>query len=163
MSKYPFAHCSQNLDMEMEFSVAKITISAHPNFVHFLGLLYISEKNCTFHFLPQTGIGPLQETNGCHLTIWKIQLPDLPLHFPMPEIFFLQMSELLSNKSMTEGSHFLYKPISRTIFPISFEPRLLPISCWQALSNLLISQTVQNENLLVFPIHKVMKQHICVI
>ena len=113
MSKYPFAHCSQNLDMEMEFSVAKITISAHPNFVHFLGLLYISEKICTFHFLPQTGIGPLQETNGCHLTIWKIQLPDLPLNFPMPEIFFLQMSELLSNKSMTEGSHFLYKPISR--------------------------------------------------
>ena len=35
----------------MHTFVAKITISAHPNFVHFLGLLYISEKICTFHFL----------------------------------------------------------------------------------------------------------------
>ena len=51
---------SQKLQNTHTF-VAKITIwiSAHPNFVQFLGLLYISEKICTFHFLSQTGIGPL--------------------------------------------------------------------------------------------------------
>ena len=39
--------------------VAKITIYAHPNFVHYWGFLYIIEKICTLHYLAQTGIGTL--------------------------------------------------------------------------------------------------------
>ena len=74
--------------------VAKITISisAHPNFVHFLDLLYISEKICTFHFLSQTGIGPLHcqsyarrsNMGKCHklvlgLKFWSVYIFKSPL------------------------------------------------------------------------------------
>ena len=64
----------------------------NPNFVHFLCLLYISEKICTFHFLSQTGIGPLhcqsyarQSNMGkCHklvlgLKFWSVYIFKCPL------------------------------------------------------------------------------------
>ena len=84
---------SQKLQNTHTF-VAKITIwiSAHPNFVHFLGLLYISEKICTFHFLSQTGIGPLHcqsyarrsNMGKCHklvlgLKFWSVHIFKSPL------------------------------------------------------------------------------------
>ena len=84
---------SQKLQNTHTF-VAKITIwiSAHPNFVHFLGLLYISEKICTFHFLSQTGIGPLHcqsyarrsNMGKCHklvlgLKFWSVYIFKSPL------------------------------------------------------------------------------------
>ena len=72
--------------------VAKITKSTHPNFVHFWGLLYISEKICTFHFLSQTGIGPLHcqsyarrsNMGKCHklvlgLKFWSVYIFKSPL------------------------------------------------------------------------------------
>ena len=78
-----YAHfCRKNHNMNKRAS----------KFCTFLGLLYISEKICTFHFLSQTGIGPLhcqsyarQSNMGkCHklvlgLKFWSVYIFKSPL------------------------------------------------------------------------------------